>query len=83
MDDETPRLTVNTGLKLERKETKVITTRNLKAVDLDSDDKNLMYILMTKPALGHLQKVESPNVVRNLMLGDNFTQKDIKARKVR
>lgn len=83
MDDETPRMTVNTGLNIERLETKIITYHNLKTVDLDSEDAQLMYIVMIAPTLGKLQKVVSPSVVVQIGKGGNFTQKDIMERKIR
>lgn len=83
MDDETPRLTVNTGLRLDRGETKVITTYNLKAVDLDSNDDSLMYYVMMKPVYGKLQRVISPSMTVDINKGGNFSQHDINTRKIR
>ena len=83
MDDETPRMQINTRLQMDRLETKVITYLNLKAVDLDSDDSNLMYIVMMEPVLGKLQKTISSTVTVDIRKGGNFTQSDIDARRIR
>ena len=83
MDDETPRMIVNTGLNVDRFETKVITNRNLKATDLDSDDLSLLYIIMLPPIQGKLQKYLSESNVVEIRKGGNFTQEDINKRRIR
>lgn len=85
VDDETPRLTVNNGLQLERAgETKVIDSDALKAEDLDSLDPDLTFIIRQKPKFGVLQKAAGPAaVVVTLTQGMNFTQRDIDLRHVR
>ncbi|XP_074087677.1 FRAS1-related extracellular matrix protein 3 [Macrotis lagotis] len=79
MDDETPRLTINDGLEVDIGQTKVITNQVLKATDLDSNDKDLAYILRSGPGQGFLQKLLEPGgkVWSNLTLGMNFTQSEI------
>ncbi|XP_053556187.1 FRAS1-related extracellular matrix protein 3 [Bombina bombina] len=78
VDDETPRMTINDGLEVEIGETKLITNKVLKATDLDSEDKSLMYVVRHGPSQGLLQRLdESGSVENNITLGMNFTQDDI------
>lgn len=78
-DDETPRLSVNNGLEVDILETKVITNRNLKAEDLDSEDSNLTYVVRSPPYQGGLVKVNplTGDLLQNITKGKNFTQQDI------
>uniref|UniRef100_G3VZM2 Calx-beta domain-containing protein n=1 Tax=Sarcophilus harrisii TaxID=9305 RepID=G3VZM2_SARHA len=79
VDDETPRLSINDGLEVDIGQTKVITNQVLKATDLDSNDKDLAYILRSGPGQGLLQKLLEPGgkVWSNLTLGMNFTQSEV------
>ncbi|KAI1883643.1 hypothetical protein AGOR_G00233680 [Albula goreensis] len=78
VDDETPRMTINDGLEVEIGETKTITNRVLKATDLDSEDKDLTYILRYGPNQGHLQRITKfGDVVGNITVEMNFTQDEI------
>lgn len=82
VDDETPRLTINNGLELDRAgEIKVITNDMLKAEDLDSSDPNLLFIIRQKPKFGYLRKTVG-GVITNLTQGMNFTQRDIDLRHI-
>lgn len=81
-DDEVPHMTVNTGLSVERDEMKVISNRNLKATDLDSEDKSLIYLVMTDPNFGTLTKRMPDGQFRNLTKGSNFTQNDVDAKSI-
>ncbi|XP_060634878.2 FRAS1-related extracellular matrix protein 3 [Anolis sagrei] len=78
VDDETPRLSINDGLDVEVGESKVITNQELKATDIDSEDKTLMYIIRLVPRQGLLQRINKEGeVLCNITLGMNFTQNDI------
>uniref|UniRef100_A0A3P9JJ23 Fras1 related extracellular matrix 3 n=1 Tax=Oryzias latipes TaxID=8090 RepID=A0A3P9JJ23_ORYLA len=78
VDDETPRMTINDGLDVEIGETKVINNGVLKATDLDSEDKELTYVLRYGPGQGHLHRVSKfGDVLGNITVGMNFTQDEI------
>nr|XP_023654914.1 FRAS1-related extracellular matrix protein 3 [Paramormyrops kingsleyae] len=78
VDDETPRMTINDGLEVEISETKTITNRVLKATDLDSEDKDLTYIVRYGPGQGYLQRITKfGDMVGNITIGMNFTQDEI------
>lgn len=49
-----------------------LSSRNLKAVDSDTDNSRLMYIIVKRPVFGHIQNVATKRFVRR-----RFTQKDI------
>ncbi|KAL8607296.1 hypothetical protein ACOMHN_047627 [Nucella lapillus] len=77
VDDETPVLTINNGLEMDKAgETKIIGNDLLKAEDLDSNDSSLTFIVRQKPKFGYLQKITAASVT-NLTQGMNFTQKDV------
>lgn len=67
VDDETPRLAINTGLEVEFREWKVITNKILKATDLDSEDGTLMFIIRRDPEQGCLQRLVSPTSYQGLL----------------
>ncbi|XP_055793031.1 FRAS1-related extracellular matrix protein 2-like [Salvelinus fontinalis] len=78
VDDETPRLAINNGLEVEFSEWKVITNKILKATDLDSEDRTLMFIIRQGPGQGCLQRlVASHKALGNITVGMNFTQDDL------
>uniref|UniRef100_A0A669EDI1 Fras1 related extracellular matrix 3 n=1 Tax=Oreochromis niloticus TaxID=8128 RepID=A0A669EDI1_ORENI len=78
VDDETPRMAINDGLDVEIGETKVISNRVLKATDLDSQDKELTYVVRYGPGQGYLQRISKfGDVLGNITLGMNFTQDEI------
>ncbi|XP_023190178.1 FRAS1-related extracellular matrix protein 3 [Xiphophorus maculatus] len=83
VDDETPRMAINDGLDVEIGETKVISNRALKATDLDSEDRELTYVLRYGPGQGYLQRINKfGNVLGNITLGMNFTQDEIDKQRI-
>uniref|UniRef100_A0A8B9HGC3 Fras1 related extracellular matrix 3 n=1 Tax=Astyanax mexicanus TaxID=7994 RepID=A0A8B9HGC3_ASTMX len=78
VDDETPRMAINDGLEVEIGETKVISKKVLKATDLDSEDKELTYIVRYGPGQGYLQRItKHGDVIGNISIGMNFTQDEL------
>ncbi|XP_076830846.1 FRAS1-related extracellular matrix protein 3 [Brachyhypopomus gauderio] len=78
VDDETPRMAINDGLEVEIGETKAISNQVLKATDLDSEDKELTYIVRFGPGQGYLQrKNQNRDGLSNISIGMNFTQDEI------
>ncbi|KAM4603610.1 FRAS1-related extracellular matrix protein 3 [Polymixia lowei] len=78
VDDETPRMAINDGLEVEIGETKIISNKVLKATDLDSEDKELTYVVRYGPSQGYLQRITKfGDVIGNITLGMNFTQDEI------
>uniref|UniRef100_A0A3Q2CRS4 Fras1 related extracellular matrix 3 n=1 Tax=Cyprinodon variegatus TaxID=28743 RepID=A0A3Q2CRS4_CYPVA len=78
VDDETPRMAINDGLDVEIGETKIISNKALKATDLDSEDKELTYVVRYGPGQGYLQRISKFGVVLgNITLGMNFTQDEV------
>ena len=82
VDDETPRLTINTGLDIQPGETKLITNDELKATDLDSPDSNITYSIRRLPVYGYIQK-EVNGVFQNMSRGMTFKQRDIDGKLIR
>uniref|UniRef100_A0A4W5NPK9 Fras1 related extracellular matrix 3 n=1 Tax=Hucho hucho TaxID=62062 RepID=A0A4W5NPK9_9TELE len=78
VDDETPRMAINDGLEVEIGETKIINNRVMKATDLDSEDKELIYVVRYGPSQGYLQRITKfGHVVGNITLDMNFTQDEV------
>ncbi|NWX16774.1 FREM2 protein, partial [Aegotheles bennettii] len=78
VDDETPRLAINNGLEVEIGKSKVISSRDLKATDIDSEDKSLVYVIRLAPVQGFLQHLNrQEEVMYNITQGTNFTQGDV------
>ena len=83
VDDEEPRLQTNVGLLLETVgETKFITSKLLKATDIDSPDANLTFVIRTSPKAGFLQLLMADGNLKNLTVWSSFTQRDLDTRKV-
>uniref|UniRef100_A0A8C4U5I8 FRAS1 related extracellular matrix 3 n=1 Tax=Falco tinnunculus TaxID=100819 RepID=A0A8C4U5I8_FALTI len=78
IDDETPRMAINSGLEVEIGKSKVISSQDLKATDTDSEDKSLVYIIRLAPVQGFLQHLNrQEEVLFNITQGTNFTQHDL------
>uniref|UniRef100_A0A8C3KF10 FRAS1 related extracellular matrix 3 n=1 Tax=Calidris pygmaea TaxID=425635 RepID=A0A8C3KF10_9CHAR len=78
VDDETPRMAINNGLEVEIGKSKVISSQDLKATDIDSEDKSLVYIVRLAPVQGFLQHLNrQEEVLSNITQGTNFTQDDL------
>ncbi|XP_042857983.1 FRAS1-related extracellular matrix protein 2-like [Penaeus japonicus] len=78
-DDEAPRLTLNTGVEVDPREAVLITDIELMAEDIDSDDKNITFILRKAPRFGYLERLSHNTLapLQNLTSGMNFTQRDV------
>jgi hypothetical protein len=82
VDDETPRLTVNTGLEIENVgERKLISNQVLQAVDLDSHNPNIVFIIRRYPSQGYFIKEKGSKII-NMTYNANFTQFEIDSRQV-
>ncbi|XP_009868673.1 PREDICTED: FRAS1-related extracellular matrix protein 2-like, partial [Apaloderma vittatum] len=78
VDDETPRMAINNGLEVEIGRAKVISSQDLKATDIDSEDKSLVYVIRLAPVQGFLQQLNrQEEVLYNITQGTNFTQGDL------
>ncbi|XP_052282124.1 FRAS1-related extracellular matrix protein 2-like isoform X2 [Dreissena polymorpha] len=77
VNDEAPRLAINTGLQIDALgDKKTITNEMLKAEDIDSAVDDLIFVLRSIPEYGVLIKAVSDKE-QALMYGSNFTQHDI------
>lgn len=78
-DDEAPRLTLNTGVEVDPREAVLITDVELMAEDLDSDDKNITFVIRKAPRFGHLERLSHSTLtpLQNVSFGMNFTQRDV------
>ncbi|XP_041363241.1 extracellular matrix organizing protein FRAS1-like isoform X2 [Gigantopelta aegis] len=54
VNDETPRMTINRGLRIQSGSTTPIKSSDLRATDIDSDDASIIYTLRKDPTAGHL-----------------------------
>eukprot|EP00118_Oscarella_pearsei_P010703 m.67205 g.67205 ORF g.67205 m.67205 type:complete len:3953 (+) comp35439_c0_seq1:534-12392(+) len=80
IDDETPRVTVNTGLELKKGESALILPDNLRATDVDSPDGDLAFFLFLNPSKGVLRLRRSDGFVDLTTSGNNsFLQTDVNA----
>ncbi|XP_009947556.1 PREDICTED: FRAS1-related extracellular matrix protein 3, partial [Leptosomus discolor] len=77
VNDETPRMAINNGLEVEIGKSKLISSQDLKATDIDSEDKSLVYVIRLVPVQGFLQHLNRQEVLRNITQGTNFTQDDL------
>jgi hypothetical protein len=82
VDDETSQLTVNTGLEIENVgERKLISNQVLQAVDLDSHNPNIVFIIRRYPSQGYFIKEKGSTII-NMTYNANFTQFEIGSRQV-
>lgn len=78
VNDETPRLVTNMGLSLTGiGETRMLSSRALRADDIDSLNSNLTFILRTVPKRGQLIRYDNTGMPVNLTRGSSFSQGDI------
>ena len=77
IDDETPRLSVNNGIRINDIDERVlITNRDLQAEDIDSPNLNITFIIRRIPKHGQFL-LKQPGSFQNLTVGSRFTQLDI------
>ena len=83
VDDETPRVIVNAGLRLNVGESALILPTVLRSSDIDTPDDRLIYTLSSDPSKGRLKFLANGGVVE-LTVNDvnSFTQSDIDAGRV-
>lgn len=55
VDEETSRMAINNGLEVEIGKSKVMSSQALKATDITSEDKTLVYVIHLVPMQGFLQ----------------------------
>ncbi|KAM9330542.1 extracellular matrix organizing protein FRAS1 [Gastrophryne carolinensis] len=76
VDDGTPRIVTNLGLQwleyMDDKASNYITKKELMTIDPDTDDKQLIYEILSGPTHGYLENKLKPGVVLN-----SFTQEEI------
>lgn len=74
-DDEPPQVAVNNGADVSVGGSVIITNKQLCAVDLDSDDSSLTFIVRQPPSKGYISIVDDIN--EKLLSGSNFTQEQV------
>ncbi|XP_048248290.1 extracellular matrix organizing protein FRAS1-like isoform X2 [Haliotis rufescens] len=79
INDETPRMTINRGLRIQSGSTTPLRPHILKATDVDSDDAAIIYTLRRDPSAGHLLYKKGGTQYRLSSGGRarSFTQADI------
>ncbi|XP_033117888.1 extracellular matrix protein FRAS1-like [Anneissia japonica] len=79
LNDETPRLTINHGLRLETGTSAFITKDILQATDIDSNNRKLRFIITKDPEMGKLQLVKRgvTQDISKFGVKNNFKQADI------
>ena len=83
VNDEAPRMTINSGLFLGSNERREIIATMLSATDKDTDDEEILYMLTLVPERGYLAKVTAANNAEiKLEKHMNFTQADINNQKI-
>ncbi|XP_035826399.1 extracellular matrix protein FRAS1 [Aplysia californica] len=81
VNDETPRMTINRGLRVQAVSSTVIKNRDLRATDLDSEDSEIMYTIMKDPTSGRLQfdNGDVSYILTTSTAARTFKQRDIDA----
>lgn len=78
VDDETPRLVTNTGMRLvEAGQPRMLSSSALKADDVDSPTENLTFVVKAVPRMGQLRRYDQTGFAVNLTRGMTFTQSDV------
>ena len=72
VDDDTPTISTNKGLKLLKGESANITAGLLSATDSDTDDENLIYTITASASHGQIENIDNPGVAIT-----TFTQKKL------
>ncbi|CAG5116316.1 unnamed protein product, partial [Candidula unifasciata] len=77
--DETPRVTVNRGLRVQAGTTTVITQQDLRASDLDSESSQIVYTIMKDPNFGHLEfsDGQASYTISAVSVTKTFQQRDL------
>lgn len=71
-------MAINNGLEVEIGKSKVMSSQALKATDITSEDKTLVYVIHLVPMQGFLQHLNREGqVLCNVTQGTNFTQDDL------
>ncbi|XP_076458587.1 LOW QUALITY PROTEIN: extracellular matrix organizing protein FRAS1-like [Babylonia areolata] len=80
LNDETPRVTVNRGLRIKAGSSTTITSTELRATDVDSEDGSIVYRVRQNPTAGRLQYRGPGDSLTPLTVDgprSSFTQDDI------
>ena len=78
LDDEKPRLITHNDLIVKPGDVRYLTTNTLDAVDEDSSEEKIAYLVKQTPVQGNIEKWDSNSeVYRPLRIGDSFSQLDI------
>lgn len=89
VNDQRPEVLKNTGLIIEYGEHSILSPVVLLATDLDNPIDQVYYVIITVPKKGVLQYCDDPKEpkfsekCRDIWVGQNFTQKDIEANRIR
>lgn len=80
INDETPRVTINRGLRVKAGTSTIITSTDLRATDVDSEDSDIIYTMKKNPTAGRLQRRDKAGQAHTLSVAGprrTFTQNDI------
>ena len=83
LDDEKPRLITHNELIVKPSDVRYLTTNTLDAVDEDSSEEKITYVIKRTPTQGVIEKWDSSfEAYKPLLEGDSFTQLDIELQHV-